>query len=483
VLAWLRGEHVALRLDSLQQADPDKGCKPYPGYPKAHTKEELAQNLDQFDAFKQLQRGDIRRWVFDNINQVLAEEIACLESDDYAKCPQLALYKLQGLLDNTTPLPIGEHKINTLHELAALLNQAETEPTLAQELRRVLWNETLESWLMNRKPAGQRNAELIKKVKELRKRMHYSLHQRQNYKAADTALFALYCILEPQAPVKITPDLALTAPQDLAAVFKKSPTEVETFLTDFIYSLRFEEWLRAGEFLAWEKDLHFIENTRRFYLENKKQGTYCILWHYYPQLPFAFAGQHFTEPYLLARAIDASGENTVQGMQILESGWLRTWLVGSGKITAPIELDAALLDTNTTLSSKLEAILHLLDPSLSYPQVQSSLTELNFQMVSYGESKTRSWILTNLGRGYLNGEILLVHYGQGLFLDSYLVEGNEQNYQVTLKVMPSLAEGLHTNALRVRSNGGEIEIPVRFIVRARPKEKRSLWQALLDYLF
>jgi serine/threonine protein kinase len=474
VLAWLRGENVPLRLDSLQQADLEKGCKPYPGYPKVRTKEELAQNLDQFDAFKQLERGDIRRWIFDNINQVLAEEIACLESD-YADRPQLALYKLKGLLDSNTPLVIGERKVSNLAELLALLSQAETEPKLTEELRQALWDEYLESWLISHKPGGQRNAELVAKVTTLRQRLHY--------KAPETALFALYYMLEPQAPVKITPDLALTAPHDLAAVFKKSPTEVEMFLTDFIYSLRFEEWLRAGEFLAWEKDLQFIETIRRFYLENKKQGTYCILWHYYPQLPFVFAGQHFTEPHLLARAIDASCENTVQGMQLLENGWLRTWLVGSGKITTPIELDAALLDTNTSLQSKLEAVLHLLDPSLPYPQVESSLTELNFQMVAYGESKTRSWALTNLGRGYLNGEILLVHYGQGLSLNSYLVEGDEQSYQVTLKVIPSLSEGLHTNALRVRSNGGEIEIPVRFIVRARPKEKRSLWQALLDHLF
>ncbi|MDQ7091109.1 MAG: protein kinase [Methylococcales bacterium] len=80
VLGWLRGEHVALHLDSLQNADPNKGTKPYPGYPQVRTAQALASSLDRFDAFKQLQRGDIRRWIFDNINQNLAEEIeACFE--------------------------------------------------------------------------------------------------------------------------------------------------------------------------------------------------------------------------------------------------------------------------------------------------------------------------------------------------------------------------------------------------------------------
>lgn len=112
------------------------------------------------------------------------------------------------------------------------------------------------------------------------------------------------------------------------------------------------------------------------------------------------------------------------------------------------------------------------------------LTASKNQQVHYhGESKSKIWTLTNPGRGYLNGEILLKYYGRGLSLDNYLVEGNEQTYQVTLKIMPSLPEGLETNALTVRSNAGEIEIPVSFIVRAPPKEKRSWWQMLLDYLF
>ena len=473
VLAWLRGENVALRLDSLQYVDPDKGGKPYPGYPQVRTAEDLAQSLDKFDAFKQLQRGDIRRWIFDNVNQNLAEEIETLETN-YDERPELALYKLKGLLAPDTALLVAEHRIESLGMLLKLLKKAESDSQLAENLRNILWNEYLESWLMNHKPAGERNAELVEKVVSLRKRLQY--------KAPETALFALRYTLEPEAPVKINDKLQFTTPQTLSILFKKAPKVVERFLTEFIYSKRFEEWLRAGEFANWQNDLDFIENTRRFYLDQKKMGTYCVLWRYYPDLPFQFAQQQITDPIKLAEQIDASAENTEKGITILNNGWLRAWLVGTGKITATVELDQALLDTNNSDQSKLEAILHLLNPQLAYPELHSHATELNFQRLYYGESKTLKWTLSNRGRGYLNGEIILAHYGSGLFLDKYLVEGNYQDYEVTVKVMKTLKEGIHNNTLQVCSNGGNIDIPVRFIVRNPPEEKSSLLQGLLDRL-
>ncbi len=475
VLAWLRGENVPLHLDSLQQADPDKGSKPYPGYPQARTAASLASSLDRFDALKQLQRGDIRRWVFDNINQNLAEQIETLETTCDAR-PQMALYKLRCLLDPDTPLPVGEHRVKTLHTLLNLIKQAATDSELAQQLSTALWDEYLESWLISSKPAGTHNSKLVEKITALRKRLHY--------KANNAALFALRYTLEPQSPVQINDALQLTAPQALPALFKAERKTVLSFLTPFIYSKRFEEWLRAAEFPNWQDDLRFIEATRRLYLDKKKIGTYCILWHYYPDLPLPFAGQQITDPLMLANLIDSSSQNTLKGLTLLTEGWLRAWLVGSGKITTPVELDHALLNIENNSKSKLEAVLHILNPQLAFPIVHSNRTEFNFGQLYYGERKTiDDWVLSNRKRGYLNGEITLAHYGEGLLLNKYVIEGNYQHYQVTVEAMDTLQKGLHHNVLQVHSNGGDMDIPIRFVVRSEPEEVLPWWQRVLDYFF
>jgi hypothetical protein len=458
LLGWLHGEEVR-----LAPTRPDTGrSRPYPGYPQADEPAQLAEALHRFDAEKQLFRGDIRRWVFDNFDQELANRIEPLE-ENYREAPAKALVKLTYLLDPQSPLRIGSRQVKSLAELVEVL--ARDHGLLSEAFER----EAIESWIEAGHRAGDRTPELLNRIRAIRERLPHS---------RETALFALLYTLDPNQPLQLTDKLAIGHPSEIGAAFRRSRGPVARALQKLTFSRRLEEWIRGAQFEGWERHLKFLQETRRRYLEEQVLGTYCVLWHFEPDLPFPFDGKLVHAPAILARLIDDTPVRTRKGMELLKQGWIRAWLVGSGKLTNGIALDHALLALDQTWESKLEAVLQLLEPSLDSPGIRIEPAFVSFGTLDAGQQRNRVITVTGTGRGHLNGEIILEKYGEGLTLDRFHVEG--QSTVLRLKICTlGLMPGSYANSLIFRTNAGEQTVKVKYRVE-QAEDDSPWWQRLLD---
>ncbi len=458
LLGWLHGEEVR-----LAPARPDAGrARPYPGCPQADSPTQLARLLDRFDAEKQLFRGDIRRWVFDHFDQELANRIEQLE-EDYRDAPAKALVKLTYLLDAEAPLRVGSREVNSLAGLVEVLAE---DPASSHE---AFQREAIETWVEAGKRAGDRTPELLNRIRTIRERLPHS---------GTTALFALLYTLDPGRPLKRTDKLAIGHPSEIGTAFRRSRGPVARALQKLIFGRRLEEWIRGAQFEGWQRHLKFLEEARRRYLEEQVLGTYCVLWHFQPDLPFPFDGKLVTEPAVLARLIDDTPVRTRKGMDLLKQGWIRAWLVGSGKLADGMALDHALLALDQSWEAKLEAVLQLLDPSLEAPGIQIEPGFLSFGNLEAGQQRSRAIAVTGTGRGYLNGAVILEKYGEGLTLEPFQIEGKSTLLRLKVSTL-GLMPGSYTNSLILRTNAGEHEIRVTYRVQ-QSQNNLPWWQRLLD---
>ncbi len=458
LLGWLHGEEVR-----LAPPRPDAGrARPYPGCPQAENPVQLAGLLDRFDAQKQLFRGDIRRWVFDHFDQELANRIERLE-ENYRDAPARALDKLTYLLDPQAPLRVGSRQVNSLATLVEML--AEDPEALLEAFQ----GEAIESWIEAGKRAGTRTPELLRRIRAIRERLPHS---------GKTALFALLYTLDPNRPLKLTDKLAVGHPSEIGSAFRRSRGPVARALQKLIFGRRLEEWIRGAQFEGWQRHLKFLAEARRRYLEEQVLGTYCVLWHFQPDLPFPFDGKLVTEPAVLARLIDDTPVRSRKGLDLLKQGWIRAWLVGSGKLADGSALDHALLALDQSWETKLEAVLQLLDPALQAPDIGIEPGFVSFGTLDVGQQRNRSIMVTGTGRGHLNGAVILEKYGEGLTLDSFRIEGQSTLLRLRVNTL-GLMPGSYTNSLILRTNAGEHEIGVKYRVQ-QSQDDLPWWQRLLD---
>ena len=458
LLGWLHGEEVRL---APPRTDAGR-THPYPGCPQADSPAQLAGLLDRFDAQKQLFRGDIRRWVFDHFDQELANRIEQLE-ENYGDDPATALDKLTYLLDPQAPLRVGSRQVYSLAELVEVL--ATDQESSHEAFRR----EAIETWIEAGKRAGDRTPELLNRIRAIRERLPHS---------GRTALFALLYTLDPNRPLKLTDKLAAGHPSELGAAFRRSRGPVARSLQKLIFSRRLEEWIRGAQFEGWQGHLKFLEEARRRYLEEQVLGTYCVLWHFQPDLPFPFDGKLVTEPAVLARLIDDTPVRTRKGLDLLKQGWIRAWLVGSGKLGDGTALDHALLALDQSWETKLEAVLQLLDPTLEAPGIRIEPGFVSFGCLDAGQQRSRTITVTATGRGHLNGAVIMEKYGEGLTLDPFHIEGESTLLRLRVSTL-GLMQGSYTNSLILRTNAGEHEVGVKYRVQ-QSRDDLPWWQRLLD---
>jgi hypothetical protein len=457
VLRWLHGEEVRL-------APPRPGrlaAPPYPGHPEVSDLKGLAGALERFDAAKQLRRGDIRRWVFDYFDPTLGEQIEALEQA-FPREPWKALARLRYLLDPEQPLWVGGEAVTTLLRLADLLEQG--HPELAQA-----WDfGTIEAWIAAGQVAGERTPELLGLLAGIRERLPHS---------KETALFALLHTLDPARPLRLPQGRALQHPGELAELYRQGHRPAVELIAQLLFSRRLEEWIRGARFHGWERDLAFVERARKDYLERQLQGAYCVLWHFVPQIPLRFDGKRIAGAADLARLIDASPERTRRGLQLMEQGWIRAWLVGTGQVWPPTELDHLLLAIDLSPEARLEEVLRLLDPSLPPPGLAAHPSTLLFGALPEGETAARTLRISGTGRGHLHGLVVLERYGEGITLDNFRIEGRTTEVGVNLHTL-GLAPGRYRNRLWLRSNAGEREVEILYVVQER-EEERAWWQRYL----
>lgn len=461
VRAWLQGQPIVCDDGSAWcERQPPATSAAYPGYPQAQTPQQLAQSLQHFDASRQLFRGDIRRWLFDHHDPALAERVEEIE-ENYTDDPQTGLQKLRFLLDPTLPLCVQQHELHGLNDLLNLLTA--NEAAVNEQLAQLLFGGSLLAWMDTLDKVKNRQA-LLEKVSMLSKKLRY--------KEPELALFALRCTLDPAQPLPLIRDIHLPHPGQIEAVLRKAP-QAKKALAQRVMGGYFEQWLRAAQFPGWQEDVDFIRNCRIAYPHEEALLIRAIRWRFQPDQPFPFAGTSVSDPKQLAALIDTNERSRKQGLKLLAGGWIRAWLVATGRLPNPDALDQVLWNAQCSEESKLESVLQLMDPDLPKPQLSVKFSRINFGRLDPERPRSKTIVIRNSGRGYLSGALRLQDYDRGFTLDNNTFEGNQ-----TLVSLSACSLGMPQNSrqqtiLHISTNGGEQSIRLGYQV-PRQKQQREL---------
>lgn len=454
VMAFLHGDLSQLQTSAFRR----QASKPYPGFTKARDSRTLAESLDKFPALEQLKAGDIRRWVFDHLDADLAEQIKPLEELARVRGAE-ALIQLRYLLDPEQPLRIEGRALKGLSDLVALLANK------ANDLLPAWQDGSLIAWIKAGQLAGDQTQNLLERIRDIKQRHLNS-----------SALQALLLYLDPQRPFALTPDLLLRHPNQLADALKLQQKACIQGLRRVIANQLFEDWLRAAEFDHWQLHLDFVARVRRDY-DNQILGAYTLLWHFIPNLSLPFAGQAIRDGRVLVQLVESKPEYRQEALKLMQQGWLRAWLVGSGQM-APGDIDQILCALDQSQETKLETLLQVLSPGLGAPVMTLQPDRLNLSVIKQGDIRERTLTIRNSGRGHLYGRVLLEHFGQGISLDGFAIEGKETQIRIRLDSR-GLLPGQYHNKLRLLSNAGEKEVPISFYLQ-ETERKTGLWDRLIE---
>ncbi|CAK0761571.1 non-specific serine/threonine protein kinase [Gammaproteobacteria bacterium] len=459
---WLEGAEIPLPTAPPPVAEGH----PYPGFPAATTPRALAGCLDRFDALVQLQRGDIRRWIFDHFGADLAERIAALEGEA-SRQPRATLMRLGYLLDPQGPLKIGDWQVQNLGELARLLHQE--DPDTQQALETVSWNGGLAMWIEAGARAGERTPELLQRLVALCDRLAGSRGSR-------LVNFALGYLLDPARPFALIPELVIQRPDALCAHLPERAEAIAEALTLRLLSGHWEAWLWEARPPGWEDAVAFAETIHYRYQEEPALAGWCLVWRLCPDWPLIFQSTPITDPRQLVRLIDRSSLATTEGLQLLQEGRLRAWLVGAVRLPS-VNLDSILLTLNLPWRAKLEALLQAMDPTLPLPLPDVQPERIHFGPVKIDRPRSAPITVRNRGRGFLYGSAQLQTPGYGLFLEGPPIQGGETRLTLRLNAQ-GLEPGHYENRLLISTNGGERTVSIQFQISERSLPS-SGWRELL----
>ena len=457
---------------------------PYPNYPEAKSPQQLALVLDRFDAARDLFRGQIREWVVENFDRVMADKIEVIE-DNYKRTPTVALVKLRYILYPQAPLLIGTQKVKSLPDLVKLLTLG--DEATQQALGEALWRKAIEYWIQSAEVIDKSRIDvLIERIRKLRTRFKFPEDQ-------EIALFSLLYILDTRRPLMVSKGIFAKYPSQLGEILRNYPNLVETAFKQLIFSRHLEEWLRAVEFADWQQEIKFIENIRINHQSHPTIASYMVGWHYQPELPLPLGQKRIHSPKELIRLVDHDPASHAAAVKLLEHGILRCWLLEADHLKFANELDSLLLHLDASWASRLEEVLHLLDMNLAYPQLQIGPKELAFGEIELGSAQIATIKIWNVGRGYLYGKVSLNHNNMGINIDKFVIEGDSviQVHINSAERKPGVSYG---TSILLETNGGRFKIPITYTVTAEtispttqqgsPRNKgskiRAVWHILQD---
>ena len=455
VSAWLRREPVIEDLPAMAPEAAAVRRIPYRSCPSITTPRELALNLDQFDAARDMRRGYISQWLM-MFDEELGRQAAELEETYYDQI-ELGLFALRYLLMPGQPLNIGELRIRSVAELAALVEKYPNGSD-AKELEKGFQSGALEIWIRSLPSSDHTPARLAGQITALRQRQL----------RVDTALFALRFILNPQSAFTLGP-IRITSLADLSAALSHLSVSTAT-LVSLLRSGKLLEWLRV-QFPDQQTVIKGIEAAARDALTHPAYAVFCLRCVLDPATPLDVLGiRGVKQPADLVRYLDADPSRLPTGIRLLQEGWLRTWLVYTGRMNNPEPLDTLLSDPTISWNRKLEAVLWILQPGLSRPVPLADVEELDGGRVGPDRRKALQVTIFNGSRGTLCGTAWLETESPGFIMTAETFEGGP----VTLTIHVSGA-GLepgshHTARLVVNTNGGDLVIPVRFRVAGAWRE-------------
>lgn len=449
--SWLHGEVV---LTDEGHPDHDEAFMgkqvPYRSLPEIKTPYEMARRLGDFDIARDLRRGYVSQWVM-FFDTELGRRIAELE-EEFADQPELGVFKLKYLLDPNQPLDIGDKRVFNVSQLIQLLASPALD-VYRHELEGLLYSGSIEMWV-SALDSGPAARELIKRIRALRERVD----------SGETALLALLFTLDPKRPFELTPYAAITRIDDLEAALAQNP-EIQPRLTGFLYTGQFAEWLRATA-PQRENDIRFLEQVAAACPNDRELGVMALRWRFAPGLPFKMGVREASTPKELASMIANAPGLFEQGMKMLQRGWIRAWLVATRQLRNPTLFDEVACDVTISNERKMEAILHVLDPDMPWPAPAADVDEIDAGTISTESSKTVSVTIFNAGRGWLAGTVSLAEQAEGFHMTPCEIEGNTVTVEITMRGAGLPARSRHETMIIADTNGGRLEIPVRFRVGA-----------------
>ncbi len=453
VLAWIKKEPIFADDGSSWRAKPKYESRPYPGYPQARTPQELAAAIgfpgfEEIIVAKDLFRGDIRQWIkIHHGDDALAERVDNL-AETHSTQKELAVHKLRYLLDPHLPLIINSKKeIHEITELIELLREAVLNRQ--SDLVTAFKEGHIEAWLEGTTEAGK-NLNFIETLRNLR-----SHHDKTPY----LGLYKLLYNLAPETPLILDEEHSVSGPLELIHTVNQNPHLHERSI-ELLYDGYLEAWIQLS-FTDSADLLNLLASCRSEQQQDRELGLMRLSWHMDPTLPIPFGDQLATTSAELADLIDKDTESWNRGVQLIRNGWLRTWLIETGKLPNHSEYDSFVNNSSGSLGACLESILHLLHPGLPEPILKTSVHQLNAGSVQADSSITHRIYLQNEGRGYLFGAITL-EGSAGIKLNQNKIDGEPVELEVTIKPM-GLPLGVEQKALiLIQTNGGELTIPVRY---------------------
>lgn len=374
------------------------------------------------------------------------------------------------LEQNNPPLRVGTHPLYTLADLNQQLLTA--DEATQQTLQALFWDETIDHWLQQILPQAQAVA-LLTHLQAIRTRLKRNQDKRR-------ALFSLVYVLNPHRPFYLTPLHPLHHPLEIESQLQQHPMLTQS-LQQQLYNGHLEEWIQAAQFPHWQDDVAFIKDCRLTYLEDPILGSYALRWHYHPQLGFPFGQQILTEPAQLAARIDANAHNTAKGLELLQRGWIRAWLSSSGRLDdSGLAAFDQLMAQDRPPAAKLEAVLHLLQPTLPHPQLQLEPAVLNFGRYTLGERKSQTVRVLNAGRGYLYGHATPLN--PNVILENYVVQGTTTVLNLTLYTLDMPPGKQRQLALQIHTNGGQQALEIQYEIIADAADQPPGTAFILDVL-
>jgi len=454
VMCWLRGEAVVTD-DGLPDRDEAYVGKrvPYRSLPEVGTPAEMAPRLDDFDVKKDLLRGYVSQWLM-FFDTELGERVARLE-DDFAENLDLGVFKLRFLLDPAQPLDIGNRKIYNIAQLAELL--ALPGNPYQPDIENLLYSESLDVWI-DALHAGQEGRDLIQRLSEIRSR----------FNNPSLALFALLYTLDPARPLILSERAAVTSPEELAEALSSDPG-LAPHVTQLLYGGYIEEWFRLC-FPNREEDLRYVQECIQRHGDNRDLGLFAFQAYFCPSLSLRIGNDYASSPKELAALISKTPASFERGARLLVSGWIRTWLVATGRMRNPAAFDEVANDFTVQPLRKMEAVLHILDPELPWPAPMADVDAVDAGTLTTESAQTVRINVFNAGRGHLSGTVTLVEDRDtaeltGAFaMEPRIIEGAPVEVKVELRGREQPPGAHRTARVIVETNGGRLEIPISFRV-------------------
>ena len=245
-----------------------------------------------------------------------------------------------------------------------------------------------------------------------------------------------------------------TNTSELAALMEKHPQEAAIAL--------YRGYLEQS--LGGSGEMHLAEAARTIvstYSKTPEFGLWAMVQILRGKVKLSRGGEAST-PQQLARLID---QNWEEAKTLLYGGFLPFWLEYTKQSQLANTAMGIIERSGDEMDIGLEWLVQSLDPQIGQPIPQVSHTSINFGRVDKGAQKTVRVEIRNAGRGYLYGDIRLTKAMPGLRISSPSIRGNAV-LTVTLDTSRLADDKMHETALVIKTNGGELRVPISFVLVA-----------------